>query len=269
MQNLYLSRAVLNCFEGEGAADAGAGGVIVPDASGRFTQEQLNEVLARDRRKHQAKLEKMVEDVQTCANLTAAERESLAQQLDEMRAQTQTKEERLAAERKSLEADFEKRLKAETKAREKWESQYKSETTERALLDAAVSGDAYDTDTMMAVLRPMTQLREVADDKGKPTGKFRSVVEFKDVGEDGQPVTVEHTPQSAVKRMKELPKYVNLFKSGVISGVGASSATGGLTPGSNGRIDVKNLTQEQYMKIREERPELLGLRPLKKGQHRS
>ena len=61
-------------------------------------------------------------------------------------------------ERKQLEQEYEKKLKAERKERERWESQYKTETTERALLDAAVSGDAYNADTLMAVLRPMTQL---------------------------------------------------------------------------------------------------------------
>jgi hypothetical protein len=61
--------------------------------------------------------------------------------------------------------------------------------------------------------------------------------------------------------MKELPNlYGNLFKSGVVSGIGSSSATGGLAPGGGGKVDLKNLTPQQYMKIRSENPELLGLR---------
>jgi hypothetical protein len=65
--------------------------------------------------------------------------------------------------------------------------------------------------------------------------------------------------------MKDIPKYSNLFKSGAVGGIGSSSATGGLTPGGSGKIDVRKLTQQQYMDIREKNPELLGLRAPKKG----
>jgi hypothetical protein len=61
--------------------------------------------------------------------------------------------------------------------------------------------------------------------------------------------------------MKELPaRYGNLFKSGVVSGIGASSATGGIAPGSSGKLDVRKLTPQQYQDIRAKNPELLGLR---------
>ena len=36
--------------------------------------------------------------------------------------------------------------------------------------------------------------------------------------------------------------YGNLFKSGVVSGIGANSATGGLASGSSGKIDARKLT---------------------------
>ena len=50
--------------------------------------------------------------------------------------------------------------------------------------------------------------------------------------------------------MKELPaRYGNLFKSGVVSGIGASSATGGIAPGSSGKLDVRKLTPQQYRKF--------------------
>ena len=61
--------------------------------------------------------------------------------------------------------------------------------------------------------------------------------------------------------MKELAAtYGNLFKSGVVSGIGATSGPGGVAPGGNGKVDVKNLTPQQYAEIRAKNPELLGLR---------
>ena len=108
MRNLYLSRAVLASFEGEGGAgagDAGAGvgtgagaagagasagagtgggaGTGVGTAAGdsRFSQEDVNRMLAEDRRKHQtqiARVEKTLQEMAESKNLTIQEREQLA-----------------------------------------------------------------------------------------------------------------------------------------------------------------------------------------------
>ena len=132
----------------------------------------------------------------------------------------------------------------EKKAREEWENRYREGTVERALQDAAVGGDAFNTETVMAVLRPMTRLTEITDEKtGKGTGKFKVVVDFPDTDPNtGEPTVTLHTPEIAVKRMKELPQiYGNLFKSGVVSGIGSSAATGGLASGGGGKIDVRKL----------------------------
>ena len=295
MKSLYLSRAVLACFDGEGAgavaaaaAGTGAGDAVaaaaaaagggsagsVQDPSKLFSQEDLNRILADDRRKHQAALqraEKTLEEMAASKNLTLQEREQLAQQLEDMRKETRTKEQQLAYERKQLEEQFQKQLTDEKKAREMWEQRYRGETVERALMDAAVGGDAFNTNTVMSVLRPLTRLTEITEEKtGKSTGRFKVVVDFPDTDPTtGDPTESLLTPESAVKRMKELPQiYGNLFKSGVVSGIGSSSATGGLASGGGGKVDFRKLTQQQYMEIREKNPELLGLRAPKKGQVR-
>ena len=75
-------------------------------------------------------------------------------------------------------------------------------------------------------------------------------------------VIMNRSPEEAVKRMKEMPEqWGNLFRSNVVSGIGSSSATGGLMPGQGGKIDVRKLTPTQYREIREKNPELLGLAP--------
>ena len=296
MKSLYLSRAVLACFDGEaagagvgaGAGDAGAAAAVAAAAAAasagagagasagevRFSQDDLNRYLAEDKRKHQAQLqrvEKMLEEVSTSKNLTVQEREQLAQQLEDMRKETRTKEAQLAHEKKQLEEQYETKLTVEKEARKQWENRYKEGTVERALMDAAVGGDAFNVNTLMNQLRPMTRLTEITDEKtGKGTGKFKVVVDFPDTDPNtGEPTQTLHTPESAVKRMKDLPQiYGNLFKSGVVSGIGSSAATGGLASGAGGTVDPKKLSQEQYMELREKHPELLGLRPPKKGQVR-
>jgi hypothetical protein len=91
---------------------------------------------------------------------------------------------------------------------------------------------------------------------GKFLGKYRTVVRLEEKDEQSQPVTIEHTPESAVRRLKEIPGSMNLFKSGVVSGLGSNSNL----PVGGGKLDVRKLSPQQYAKIRAENPELLGLR---------
>jgi len=129
MNPLYLSRAVLISYDGEGgavsgegsagaaagagtgagaAAGAGAGaGAGASDA--RFTQDDLNKYLAEDKRKHQAQLqrvEKTLEETAASKNLTVQEREQLAQQLEDLRKETRTKEQQLSHEKKQVESNI-------------------------------------------------------------------------------------------------------------------------------------------------------------------
>ena len=81
------------------------------------------------------------------------------------------------------------------------------------------------------------------------------MVEFPDNdATTGQEIKTTKTPSEAVKRMTEIAEFQNLFRKNVVSGVGGNSAIGGLTPGSNGRIDVRNLTPDQYQKVQSREP---------------
>jgi len=125
-----------------------------------------------------------------------------------------------------------------------------------------VLGDAFNNNTVMDVLRPRASLEEIMDEKGKGTGKFRTVVQYATTdSETGEPLTLSLTARAAVERMQAEPaRYGNLFKAGLRSGIGSSA---GPAIGSGGKIDIKNMSQEAYMKIRAENPALLGLRPQK------
>ena len=142
---------------GAGAAAGAGAGAGAGAVEARFTQDDLNRYLAEDKRKHQAQLqrvEKMLEETAASKNLTVQEREQLAQQLEDLRKETRTKEQQLAHERKQLEEQFTKQLTDEKKAREEWENRYREGTVERALQDAAVSGDAFNITTVDASCAP-------------------------------------------------------------------------------------------------------------------
>jgi hypothetical protein len=151
---------------------------------------------------------------------------------------------------KELENQWQQKLVAVEKRAEAAELKYVKSTITRALQDAAVVNDAFRPEQIVTLLTGMTKL---VDDK--------VVVELPD--EDattGDPIMTTRSPDEAVKRMREKPEvYGNLFKSNVVSGISSHSATGGATPGSNGKIDVRKLTPAQYQEIRAKNPELLGL----------
>jgi len=272
---MYKSQPWESCFEGEDAAAAAAaalaatataaGGVVTGDKT--FTQEDVNRILAEDKRKHQTQLQKVETQLSELAKsktLTDQERATLKENLDAIAGQLRTKEQQAQLEKRQMEeAHATKMAEADQKA-QVWESLYRDSTIARSLQDAAVKHEAFNTSQIITQLKPWTRLIEIMDEKtGKGTGKYQVVVEMPDVDPTtGQPVPFTGTPEDAVKRMKEMPEqWGNLFKSGVVSGIGSSSATGGLIPGQSGKIDVRKLTPQQYREIRSKNPELLGLAP--------
>jgi hypothetical protein len=247
---------------GTGAGGAGAGDV---GAKKTFTQEEVNELLAKNKRSLQAKLsaaEKAHQQLLENKHLSEDDRTRLETSLEELRAASRTKEQQLIHEKKQLEERLTNQLKeAQEKVTKTWQM-YENSTIERALLDAAMANEAYNPDQVVTLLRRSARLIEKKDEQGKLLGGHGVMVELADQhAETGEPIVTTRTPDSAVKRMKELQKHGNLFKSGVVSGLGGHSATGGVTPGKNGRLSreqIANLSQDQYNKIRKENPALLG-----------
>jgi len=286
--DLYLSDPCATCYDNEGddggrddesrtddtaQTDDLAAGEDRPggergdrDAGQRtFTQEEVNKFLADDRRKHLKKYETLETSYQQLLenqSLSKEERKKLEESLENLRAQYRTKEQQAAHERKKLEEEYQERLGEVEKRAELWQNRYTDSTIDRSLQDAAVAHESFSPSQIVTLLKPQTKMVEKTGEKGQGLGEFAPMVDFPDRDPDtGEPVMTRRTPEDAVKRMKELPElYGNLFKSGVVSGIGGNSATGGLAPGANGQIDVRKLSPTQYREIREKNPELLGLK---------
>lgn len=293
--SMYLSRPWSACFEGEGAdegatggsgtgasagADAGAGGGAGAGAGGAaagksFTQDDVNRIVAADRRKLEEalkKTEKQYQDLLASQSLTEQERKALQANLEMVQGQLRSKEEQLLLEKKQVEEAYAGKLHEMEKKATHFETLYRDSTIERALQDAAVKHEAWSPSQVVALLRGQTKMLEETDPKtGKLTGKYKPVVEMQALNTTtGEMETKAYTPEDAVRKMKDTPDtWGNLFRSGVVSGIGAGTATGGLSPGQSGRLDaaaIRKLTQEQYREIRATHPEWLGLNPLpKKG----
>jgi len=91
---------------------------------------------------------------------------------------------------------------------------------------------------------------------GEPNGEFTPVVKFPDVdAKTKQAIVMEYTIDEAVKRMKELDEYSNLFEDTMKGGLGGSKNTG------NGKkIDPAKLAREnpaEFRRLRKENPQAL------------
>lgn len=262
---LYWATPWLACYDGDGTGQGGEGNGGEGGDEGQstsFTQDEVNSFLAQERRKMEGKLKAMEQSVSTALenqSLSQEERDRLEKSLEEVKAMSRTKEQQFLHEKKVLEDQ----LKAEKEQVSRTWGMFENTTIERHLLDAAASNEAYNAHQLVKLLRTRSKLIENKDEKGKPLGTYEVMVELDDLdAESGDPIVTTRSPDAAVKRMKELPElYGNLFKNGVVSGLGGSSATGGVQPGKNGRLSrdqIKNLSHDQYAKIRKEQPELLG-----------
>jgi hypothetical protein len=257
---LYPECRFVLCYEGDDSGDTGGDTGDGGNAGGgepvAFTpeqQERVNKILAKEKREHQAKFEKLEASLTQLAedkNLSEQDKEKIAKDAEDLRKQLRTRETQAEVDRKNTEAKYKNELEETKAAAEKWESMFKQSTVQRELLDAAAQGDAYEPSQIVQLLQPQTELKE-------EDGRFKVMINFQDVDEKtGDPIETLRTPTEAVARMKELKRSRNLFNSGVVGGIGGDNVGG-----SEGDLDVSSLTQEQYRKLRAENPERLGLPP--------
>ena len=261
--NRFQNRARIVCFDTTPDPTAG-------DQPKTFTQEDLNKILAEDRRKHQAQIAKIQQTLEATASDKAAEaqaKEQLKARLDELETSLLTKDQQAAREKKIAEDKLTTEAQNAKKEAGQWREKFNEALIDRSLTEAAAATDVFSVQQVKALLRNNTKLEQQRDPlTGQLTEVFVPKVTFEDRDENGNVVQTTTDPESALKKMRILTGvYGNLFKSGVVSGVGSSSATGGtgMSPGANGKLtndQIARLTPAQYQEIRAKHPEQLGLR---------
>jgi uncharacterized coiled-coil protein SlyX len=277
--SLYLSRAVVACYENDGADDGTAGaGVPAPGPSGpapggqadspgdaekKFSQLDLNTFLAVDKRKHQAQLhrvEKMLEEVSAAHTAKDARVSELETQLAAIKEEIQTAN--LTAEQKAERAHKQHveqltgKLTAEQKAAQDWKSRCERSAIRQAITDAAVANGA-DPKQMIRLLEASS--RVTFDESGN-----NPRVEF-DLDNGDQVVTYPMGP--GVGELKLKPEFQPFFRANSVGGSGTNNSVNtqaGGTPAAGGKVDRAELARDpaRYMQLRStpEGRALLGLR---------
>jgi len=182
-------------------------------------QEFVNSLLAKEKQKLRKDIDTLTSKV-AAANGNEAKLSELSQQLEQLQLQYQTKEEQ-------LQHQYNEKLKAAETARDTnaaevktWKSLYETSTIERSIIDGATEAGAFEHTQMVELLANKTSLYPVLGSDNKPTGHFEAKTKITLTDAEGKPVELLLTPAEAQKRMKESPKYANLFKSNVVGGLG-------------------------------------------------
>jgi len=201
-----------------------------------FTQEDLNKILAKEKRMYEERNQKLINDlkaIQDSATMTVQEKEALEARIEDLQKATMTKEELAQREQAKAKKQYEDNLKALEVEATSWKSRYTKETIARSILDEAVKSEAYAPEQLVELLGTRSKLAPVLGDDGKPTNEFVTKISFDDVDQDQKSVTLELTVSETLKRMKEIPnRFGNLFKSNVNSGAGGANNGAGYKPGT-------------------------------------
>jgi hypothetical protein len=213
----------------------------LPNGKKTFTQDDVNRLLADDKRKHQEQVKKAISEVEALkskSRLTQEEREDLDKRIAQMQNELLTKEELAKKERERLLKKHDDVVSSLAKERDNWKDRYVNSAIKRSITDAAATNDAYNPQQIVALLQSDTRLVEKLDDSGKPTGEFVPKIRFSDTDKEGKPVALDLDPTEAVKRMKELEHYQNLFKGTGVGGIGANNQPSGK------KLDAKKLASD-------------------------
>ncbi len=248
MSKLIISRVWKLIFEGEDTTPGSEGTDTVVASTGndktiQFTpeqQEHINGLLKKERSETAKKEAVKVEQALKSKNLSDKQRNELTTQLDNLRSTYLTKEQQAqeALEREKTQAK--ERETAIGGERDLWRNRYTDSTISRSIADAAIEEDAYDPIQLEALLKSNTQLVEELDEQGKPNGRLIPKTKFVDSDKEGKELILEISPHEAVKKMRGMKRFENLFRTKAAGGLGGTSRSSGV----KGVLDVETLAKD-------------------------
>ena len=249
----FLSSALVACFDGDGQVDGQDGQSGQDDGQGAegsgkpagkekiFTQSEVNALME----KHRKGLQSRVNELETLVK--TRDPEALESKVNELSLSLKTKDEQAKIEQERIRSAAAQETAKLARERDQYRDQLHQHVINSQLMGAAASGDAFNAEQVVTLLRGYTSL----SDDGKVVVKGLHTLE------DGSPSSF--TPEDAVKWMRDqVDKYGNLFKSNVISGIGGHSTAGGARAGKP--VDIASLDAGEYRRMKKENPKALGFK---------
>jgi hypothetical protein len=208
-----------------------------------FTQEQLDKILAKERRDFQTKMQAQATQLEELTkNFKGTEEEKLAlqNQLEETQKQFMTKEQLAAQEADKAEKKRKAEVESLTSDRDTWQGRYKTKLISTEILSASAKVEAFSASQMQDLLGSKAKVIE-------KDGEHNVLIPMEVIDpKTKEKVKVELSVEEAMKQMKDQPEvYGNLFKSTMSGGTGSKGGGSGAKP-----LDVKNISTEEYIRRR-------------------
>lgn len=241
-----------NAGDGDAGATGDASGTTQDPPEKTFTQDQVNDIVAKRNKAVKAQLQTMesnYENLLKQQNLTKEQRDGLESSLEAVRMEMLTEKEKLEREKKKAQEKYDTDLGEAHKQRDYYKGLFEESTIQRAIKDAA-GKDAYNSDHFVSLLGPKSQIVEETDSTGEKTGRLVPKIEWEVKDPDtGEVVKGLRDPQEVVDLMKEdVERFGNLFVNNIARGVGGGQAEGAV-PQTPGSIDPTKLSTAEYMKL--------------------
>lgn len=192
------------------------------DGKKTFTQEEVNAFLADDRRKHQANVESLKQEV-TKFQGTAKEKEALQVKLQEMEKQFLTKEQLAAQEQEKAKKQYETELQSTQADRDQWKNVFVNNLAEVEIAKAAAANQAFNPTQLSLLLKNQVKVKQKTDSEGRLTMDFEVVMPVTTKDKEGKTTVVELPVTEGVKKMREDAGFANLFLIDAASGTGKTT----------------------------------------------
>lgn len=219
-----------------------------PPPAKTFTQEDVNRIMAEEKRKTQANLKAINDELtnlRSSAQLTEEERNTLSSRIAELEQQTMTKDEMARRDTEKLKKAADEQVKALTTERDSYRGLFESNLIDAQLAAAATAHKALSVEQISAFLKGNTKVKYV-NENGVPN--YQVEVSLPDKDKDGRPITLTASPDEVIKRMKDLPdRFGNLFINESNAGLGGNNSQG---RGSSPPEFRPGMSMEEYKKIR-------------------
>lgn len=221
----------------------------MPNEAGLFTQDELNTIMADERRKEQTKAAEKLNGLQVeveALRKRGGDTTALQAKVEELNSQLLTKEQlakKKEAEDKAVYEAEQKRLQEKNNA---WEEKYMKTVRKTALTSAAAKHDAFDPEQLELILAPVTTVKEKTDNEGKGTGEYEVVTA---ITIDGKTLTLP--VDEAVEKMRAEKRFANQFRAKGQPGTGLTLNN---LPGNQGVSSVDYTKPDEMQSyIREQR----------------
>lgn len=242
-----LSNKMRRYMEGEGAPPANppAGS---PPPTKTFDQKAVDDIVGKRLAEAQKKFDgqRQVDLERMKALETDASKVSeLESQIAELNNRYKSKEELAADAWKKEKSAWEKDKTTLTGERDSWKKRWEEQTRDVALMAAAGAkeADVKSQEQVLWFLQPRAAVKQKIVE-GKPVDEFEVRIAYPDT-KDGKAITLDLTPEEAIKRMKgDTNRFGNLFNSGVNGGLGGNGGTGGKA----GEGTLLGMSQEEFNK---------------------